>query len=111
MAWLRLATAIIVFSVSCVGFGYLAAVFVHRRKWSAWVLGLLVLVIAFFWPVIVVLYTLHDAGQYHSQHPHDDAPGMVVISVIYVGAPFLFVASIPLTVIGAVIARRRNSHV
>ena len=109
MAWFRLATAIIVFVGSCVVLGYCAEYCVQRCKWRGWVLGLMVLAIAILWPVVVVLYTLHDARNYHLQHPHDDAPGMVVASVIYVGAPFLFVASLPPTIAGVVMGRRKQS--
>ena len=108
MAWFRLATAIVVFLTTCAVLGYFAEFWVHRRGWPGWILGLMVLVIALLWPVIVVLYTVHDARRYLSQHPHDDAPGMVVVSVIYVGAPFLFVASLLPAIVGAVIARLRD---
>jgi hypothetical protein len=73
------------------------------------VLGLMVLAIAVLWPIVVVLYTIHDARNHLAQHPRDDAPGMVVVSVIYFGAPFLFFASLPPTIAGSVIARRKNS--
>jgi RsiW-degrading membrane proteinase PrsW (M82 family) len=110
MAWIRLATAIIVFVTICIGFGYFADSWIQRRRWPDWTLALAVVVIAFLWPVVVVTYTIYDAQRYLAQHPHDDAPGMVVVSMISVGAPFLFVASIPPTVIGAVISRRRSRH-
>lgn len=109
MIWFRLAVAIAIFVGSCVGLGYIAESWVRRREWPGWFTGVMSFAIAFIWPVIVVAYTLFDAGRYHSQHPHDDAPGMVVASVIWVGAPFLFVCSIPPAVVGAIIARRRNS--
>jgi hypothetical protein len=110
MAWFRLATAIIVFVGSCVVLGYFAEYCVHRRKWRGWVLGPMVLAIGVLWPIVVVLYTLHDARNYHIQHPLDDAPGMVVASVIYVGAPFLFVASLAPVIAGVVIGRRKHSE-
>ena len=110
MAWFRLATAIIVFLGSCVVLGYFAEYYAHRCKWHAWILGLTILAIAVLWPIVVVLYTIHDARNYHIQHPHDDAPGMVVASVIYVGAPFLFIASLPPTIAGVVIASRKKSE-
>jgi hypothetical protein len=95
MAWIRLATAIIVFATSCAALGYFAEFCVDRCKWRGWVLGLMVFAIAVLWPIVVVLYTIHDASNYLALHPHDDAPGMLVISVIYVDAPFLFFASLP----------------
>ena len=109
MAWVRLAVAIIIFVTSCVGLGYFAEYCVRLRKWPGWVLGLMVLAVAVLWPVVVVLYTIHDARNYLSQHPHDDAPGMVVVSMISVGAPFLFVATLPPTIMGVVIGRHKNS--
>ena len=108
MAWLRLATAIVVFVTTCVGLGYLADTLIHRRNWPDWLLALAVLAIAFVWPILIVAYTVYDARWYLSQHPHDDAPGMVVVSMISVGAPFLFVASIPPTVVGVVLSRRKT---
>ena len=109
MAWVRLTIAMIIFNTSCVGLGYFAEFCVRRRQWPGWVLGLMVVAAAFIWPVVVVLYTIHDAENYLSQHPHDDAPGMVVVSVISVGAPFLFIASLPPAIAGAVIGRYQNS--
>ena len=109
MAWARLAVAIVIFVASCVGLGYFAEYCVRRRKWPGWVLGLMVLAVAVLWPIVVVLYIFHDARNYLSQHPHDDAPGMVVVSMISLGAPFLFVASLPPTIVGVVIGRRKNS--
>lgn len=106
--WVRLATAIIVFVASCVGLGYLSQFWVRRRKWPGWIAGLMSFAFALLWPVIVVAYIVFDARRYQALHPHDDAPGMVVASVIFVGAPFLFVLSLPLILIGVLIARRRN---
>jgi hypothetical protein len=109
MAWVRLAIAIIVFVTSCVGLGYFAEYFVRRHKWPEWIVGLIVFGVAVLWPAVVLLYTIYDASNYLSQHPNDDAPGMVVYSMISVGAPFLFVASLPLTIMGVVIGRHKNS--
>src|SRR5215213_673810 len=100
MMWGRLATAIIVFVVSCIGLGYLAEFWVRRCGWPRWVSGLMTFAIAFLWPVIVVCYTIYDARRYLDLHPRDDAPGMVVASVIFVGAPLLFVLSLPLAFVG-----------
>ena len=109
MAWLRLAIAILVFVTTCAGFGYLAESFIRRRKGPGWVLALAIFAIAFLWPVVVVTYTIHDAKRFLAQHPESDAPGMVIASMITVGAPFLFVVSIPPIVTGAVISRRRQN--
>jgi len=107
--WVRLATAIIIFVASSVGLGYFAEFWVRRLQWPKWVSGLLLFAIAFLWPTIVVIYTIYDARRHLSLHPHDDAPGMVVASVIFVGAPFLFVVSFPLALVGAWIAHRRDA--
>jgi hypothetical protein len=109
MMWVRLATAIIVFVASCIGLGYLAEFWVRRRKWPGLVSVLMSFAIAFVWPVMAVGYTVYDARRYLSMHPHDDAPGMVVASVIFVGAPLLFILSLPLALIGILIVRRRDS--
>lgn len=106
MVWVRLATAIIVFLAACGGLGYLAGLLIRRRKWRDWVLPVAVIAIAFVGPVMVVTYTIYDARRYQRQ-PHDDAPGIIVYSPIF-AAPFLFVASIPPTVIGAFIGRCRS---
>jgi hypothetical protein len=109
LMWVRLATAIIVFVASCVGLGYLAEFWVRCHRWPRWIAGLISFAIAFLWPVIVVVYIIFDARRYQALHPHDDAPGMVVASVIFVGAPFLFILSLPLALVGVLIARRRNA--
>jgi hypothetical protein len=109
MIWFRLTTAITIFLTSCVALGYFAERWLRRHDWPGWVSGLMTFGIAVLWPVIVVAYVIYDANRYLVQHPHDDAPGMVVVSVIYVGAPFLFLCSILPAVVGALIARRRNS--
>jgi hypothetical protein len=111
MMWVRLAIAIIfliVFVASCIGLGYLVEFLVRHRGWPRWISGLMSFAIAFLWPSIVVCYTIYDARRYSSLHPHDDAPGMVVASVIFVGAPLLFVLSFPLALVGVFIARRQN---
>src|SRR5262245_22641619 len=106
--WIRLTVAIVIFVATCVGFGWLSEYIVHRNKWRGWVLALMVIASSVLWPITVVLYTIHDARRYLLQHPHDDAPGMVVVSVIYVGAPFLFIASLLPIFAGAALARRRT---
>jgi hypothetical protein len=106
--WIRLAAAIIVFVSSCLGLGYLAGLWVQRRGWPGWVSGLMSLALAILWPALIVGYVIYDARRYHALHPHDDAPGMVVMSVISVGAPLLFLFSLPLIFVGASMARRKG---
>ena len=107
--WIRLAAAIIVFVASCIGLGYLAEFWVRRHGWPRWVSGLMPFAIAFLWPAILICYTIYDARRYLALHPRDDAPGMVVASVICVGAPFLWVVSFPLALVGGWIARRGDA--
>jgi len=109
MMWVRLVGAIMVFATSCSGLGYLAGSRACKHKWAAWAGCLAHFAIACFWPVIVVGYTIYDARRYLAQHPRDDAPGMVVFSVLSVGAPLLFILSIPLAHIGMSLAQRRLS--
>ena len=107
--WARVTTAIVVFVGSCTGLGYLAEFWVRRRGWPSWISSLVPFAIALMWPAIVVCYTIYDARRYLALHPHDDAPGMVFASVLFVGAPFLFICSLPLAFVGVFIARKRNS--
>lgn len=107
MGWIRLATAIIVFLTSCVSLGYLAELWVLRHGWPRWVSGILSAAVAFAWPVFVVGYVIYDARHYHSAHPHDDAPGMLVVSVITVGAPLLALLGVLPARLGSLLARRR----
>ena len=107
--WIRLTVAVVTFVTTCLGVGWLAGYIVRRNGWPGWLLALLVIASAFLWPVVVVLYTLHDARRYLLEHPHDDAPGMVVVSVVYVGAPFLFFAGLLPIFAGVALARRKKS--
>jgi hypothetical protein len=109
MMWVRIVAAITVFATSCIGLGYIAGSCAYRHKWAAWVGCLMHFAIACFWPVVVVGYTIYDARRYLAQHPRDDAPGMVVFSLVYVGAPLLFIFSLPLAHIGMSLAYRRLS--
>src|SRR2546423_11413182 len=109
MKWVLLVVAIIIFVTSCIGLGYLTRFWVRHRQWPGWASGLTSLAAALLWPIIVVGYIIFDARRYQSQHPHDDAPGMVVASTISVGAPLLFLLSLSLVVIGLLIADRRNA--
>jgi hypothetical protein len=73
------------------------------------VLALLVFAGSVVWPFTLVLYTIYDGSRYSIQHPHDDAPGMVLASVIYVGAPFVFFAGFLLISMGVALACLKNS--
>jgi hypothetical protein len=106
MAIFRLATAIVVFGTTCIGFGYFAELLVSRRKWPGWASGLLIFATALIWPIGTVAYTIYDAHEYLKLHPRDDAPAMVVISMIHVGAPLLFFLSFPFILVGVIIARK-----
>ena len=109
MTWFYLASAIIIFVESCIGLGYLAQFWVHRNGCPRWVDHIIPFVVAFIWPVIVIVYILYDANRHLSLYPNDDAPGMVVAGVICVGAPFLWVVGFPLALVGISIARRHNA--
>jgi hypothetical protein len=106
--WIRLTVAVVIFGATCFGFGWMAECIVRRNEWRSWVLGLLVFFSSLLWPVTVVVYTIYDARRYLLQHPHDDAPGMVVVSVIYVVAPFLFVVGLLPIFAGIAFARRKS---
>ncbi len=107
MQWIRLAAAIIVFVTSCIGLGYLARSLVLRRKWPGWAGGLMSVAVALTWPAFVAGYTIYDARRCSAAHPHDDAPAMVVVSVITIGVPLLFLLSLPLAAVGSFLARRK----
>jgi hypothetical protein len=100
-------TAVVVFLTSCMGFGYFAELLARRRKWRGWVSILLIFALAFIWPIFLIVYVIQDASRYLKLHPHDDAPGMVVVSVVEVLAPLVFFMSFPPIVVGAMIARRK----
>jgi hypothetical protein len=110
MMWACLMAAIMVFAASCIGLGYIAGSRACKHKWAAWVGRLMHFAVACFWPVAVVGYTIYDARRYLAQHPRDDAPGMVVLSMISVGAPLLFILSLPLAHSGMSLAGRRFSN-
>jgi hypothetical protein len=63
--------------------------------------------LAFIWPVFLIVYIIQDASRYLKLHPHDDAPGMVVVVVVEVLAPLVFFMSFPPIVVGAIIAHRK----
>ena len=109
MNLIRLAVAIIVFATSCIGLGYLAGFWVRRRRWPGWISVLMAFAISCLWPVIVVGYVIYTGNLYSAQHPGDDAPAMLFVSVICVVVPVLFFLGLPLAVIGSLIARRRGS--
>jgi hypothetical protein len=106
--WIRFSSAVVLFVTSCVGLSYLANSWARRRKKSRWVGCLTSFAIALLWPAVVVAYIMYDAGRYQAEHPHDDAPGMVVASVITAGAPVLFIISLGLAFLGAALAHGRN---
>lgn len=102
--WIPWTTAIIVFVISCVGLAYMAGFWLRRRKCSGWLNVLLSFAIALLWPVIMVVYIIYDARRYSALHPDDDAPAMVVVSVIFVGAPLLFVIGLLLALTSSYMA-------
>ena len=108
MAWVRLTTSIIIFVTSCIGLGYLAEFCVRRFRWPGWVLGILVFVFSFLWSITVVILIWFDGQRYLRQHPHDDAPGLVMVAVINVVAPILFIVSFLPLLTGVAIRRRKN---
>jgi hypothetical protein len=109
MALLWVTTFIIIFVTSCIGLGYFGGFCVRRFRWPGWLLGVWVCGFAFLWPVTVMIYVWFDAQRYLRQHPHDDAPGLVVISVFNVVAPILFIASFLPLLTGVALGRRRTS--
>ncbi|HEX8149515.1 MAG TPA: hypothetical protein VF591_20200 [Pyrinomonadaceae bacterium] len=111
MGWIRLTIAATVFVTSCVGLGYLAEAWVLRHGWPGWVGGLLSAAAPLAWPVFVVGYTVYDARRYQALHPHDDAPGMLIVSVLVVGAPVLALAGVLPVRVGAFLARRARAKV
>jgi|SRR5215471_2097031 len=108
MAWIRLTILIIIFLTSCIGLGYFAELYVRRFRWPGWVVGILIFAFAFLWPVTAVIYVWFDAQRYLRQHPHDDAPGLVMVSVFDVLAPLLFIASFLPLLTGVAIRQRKN---
>jgi len=105
MALVRLTTFIVVFVTTCIGLGYFAEFCVRRFQWPRWLLGILVVALAFVWPIAVVVYVWFDAQRYLRQHPHDDAPGMVMLAVFDVFAPILCIASFLPLLAGVAIRR------
>jgi hypothetical protein len=110
MAWIRLATLVVVFVTSCVGLGYLTECWVIKHKWRGWVTVSMAIGIALLWPVIMLLDFMYESRQHLLQYPNDDAPGMVAMGLINVVIPFLFLFGISLALCGAAIARRRHSN-
>ena len=110
MVWIRFTVAIAVFVTSCAGLGYLAGLWARRREWPRKASVLMSVAIAFIWPAIVVGAALYGASQYQPRDASDpgDAPAYVLMGAIFVGAPILFVLSLPLALVGASMARRRE---
>jgi Zn-dependent protease len=109
MESLRFPVAVIVFSAGGIGLSYLANYWVRHRKRPDWVGYLISFAIALLWTASVIGYILYDAARYSSQHPHDDAPGMVVMSVMTVGIPLFFFFGLFLAFLGALIAHLTDS--
>ena len=108
MAFVRLAIAGVLFIVTSGGLGYLADRCVSGRKWSRLLLGLALVFIATLWPIFILAFKLWTGRDYVRQHPHDDAPAMVIAGIIYVVAPTLFIMSLLISSLGVSISRRRN---
>jgi hypothetical protein len=112
MIWIRLAVIITVFIGSCFGLGYLAGLSVRRLKWGVLFSSLMSVAIALVWPAIAVWHAINSARVYQFEHPGElnDAPGMVLMSVISVGVPLLFIFSLPLALFGSAFACQRYSR-
>lgn len=109
--WLRLTVAIVIFATPCVALGWLLGYIVRRNDWPGWLLALLVVASGFLSPVVVVLYSIHDAQRHLLEYPNDDAAGMVALGVIFFVAPLLFFASLIPILSGVALARRKKSCV
>jgi hypothetical protein len=111
MNWTPLAILIAFFVSTCTGLGYLAGYLVRRLKWPWLVNVLAALAISCLCPLIVVIAVIYDGGRYAAQHPGEvnDAPAMMLFSVVYVVVPPLFFLGLPLSLIGSLIASRRGS--
>lgn len=110
-ALIRLIALIGVFVVSCGGLGYLAGMCLRRSGWPSRVLPLVCVAIAFIWPAALLSFTYYGMTHYQRRDASDpgDAPAMVMAGAIFVGAPILFLLSLPLAIGGASLARRRRS--
>lgn len=107
---INVAILIAVFVVSCGGLGYLAGRWVGRRRGRGFVIGALCAAIGLIWPAIVISWAYYEALHYQRRGPSDpgDAPGMLIASALFAGAPILFLLSLPLAVGGAVIGQRKK---
>jgi hypothetical protein len=108
MVWFGFSIFILLFITSSVGLSYAANSWIRRQKRSNRAGCLMSLAIALLWPAIVVGYIFYDASRYQAQNPYDDAPAMVVISFINIGAPLLFCISLALAFLGMALAHSRN---
>ena len=113
LALIRLAVLIGVFVVSCGGLGYLAGRWVRRHRWPLSAIGALCAAISFIWPAIIIGWAYNEASHYQRRGPSDpgDAPAMLIASVLFAGAPFLFLVSLPIAITGAVIGKRGTTPV
>ena len=113
LALRRLAVLIGVFVVSCGGLGYLAGRLVRGRRGRGFLISALCAAIGLIWPAIIVGWAYYEAFHYQRRGPSDpgDAPGMLIASALFAGAPILFLLSLPLAVGGAVIGQRKKTLV
>ena len=113
MQVIKLVTLLTLFVSSCVGLGYLAASWVKRGNYSNWATGGLITIIASFWPMITLKYIHYTAQEYVRQHPHEvnDGPAMVWVSMLFVGAPTLFIVSLFLALLGVAILKRAKNNI
>ncbi len=113
LALIRLAALIGVFVASCGGLGYLAGRWARRHRWPAFAIGALCVAISLIWPAIIISGAYYGAYHYQRRGPSDpgDAPAMLIASVLFAGAPFLFLVSLPLAIGGAVIGKRRTTPI
>jgi len=111
MPWIRFIVAIGIFVLSCGGLGYLAGIWLRRSGWPSKILPLVCVAIAFIWPTALLGFAFYGMTHYQRRDASDpgDAPAMLMASSIFVGAPVLFLLSLPLAIGGASLARRRRS--
>src|SRR5262245_7986925 len=99
-------SVIILLVTWCVGLGYLAGVLARRRAWPLAARILLCAAIASVGPAVLVGDALYGAATYQRLDENDigDAPAYVLIGSVIVGG-FIFALSLPLALVGMLIAR------
>jgi hypothetical protein len=104
---MRLATHLIVFAGTCLGMGYL----VGRKLKAPVIIGLSSVGAAVVWPVLLMAFTVYEGRSYTPYGPSDpvDAPGLLVLSMLFVGVPAVFGISLLLVLVGIVIARTKKA--